>query len=195
MASYESEAAELFENIESEGIPEWLEAVRRRGPSTASGKGLAPTPPSKNVVTFTDLRTAMDKVGAQIKTNSDAIGAVSTKLAATAASAKKDHEERKKEGETFKKDVNGKVMTLALLPLLMQPPTYTIPANTAGIGNANPIPLAPPQTSMVNALLPLLLVGGLGGSGGGLGGGGDGGMDNTMVLALALMLSQQPRNP
>jgi len=187
--AYESEAYES-EGYESEAF-EWSEAAKKKLPKTASGKGLGPTPPaSKNYVTFSDLRTATDKIGTQLKTNSDAITAVGAKLNTTAASLRKEFDERKKENESLKKDVNGKVSTLALLGLLIPPPTYTVPANT--FGNANPVQLTPPPTGMLNALLPVMLVGGFGGSGsgGGFSLGGDGGMDGSMLLALALVLSQ-----
>jgi hypothetical protein len=186
--AYESEAFES-EGYESEAF-EWSEAAKKKLPKTASGKGLGPTPPpSKNFVTFTDLRSATDKIGTQLKTNADAITAVGAKLNTTTANLRKEFDERKKENDALKKDVNNKVSTLALLGLLVPPPTYTVPANT--FGNTSPVQLAPPQTSMLNALLPVMLVGGLGGSGsGGLSLGGDGGMDGTMMLALALVLSQ-----
>jgi hypothetical protein len=190
--AWESEAAEYSEGYESEGIGEWSEAARggRRGPRTATGKNLAPAPVSKNFVTFTDLRTALDKVGGQLKTNADAIGAVSAKLASTTANLKKEFDERKKDMESARKNTDSKVQMLALLPLLIQPPTYTIAQNafSAGVPSA-PVPLNPPAAGMLNALLPLLLVGGFGGSGG-LGGGTDGGMDGTNLLVLALVLSQ-----
>jgi hypothetical protein len=85
---------------------------------------------------------------------------------------------------------------LALLPLIMTPPTYTIPPNTQiGVDattnavintTATGLSLAPPSTSISNALLPLLLVGGLGGTSGS---GSTGGMDNTMLLVMALVLA------
>ena len=136
------------------------------------------------------------QVGAQIKTNSEAISNVGAKLNATAAQLKKEFDERKKDSDNIRNDTNQKVSMLALLPLIMTPPTYTIPPNTQiGVDattnavintTATGLSLAPPSTSISNALLPLLLVGGLGGTSGS---GSTGGMDNTMLLVMALVLA------
>ena len=200
--SYAASDAEAFESegFESEAFGELGEAARRgRLPRTASGRGLAPAPQSqqsRNYVTYAALRQAMDKVGAQIKTNSDAISNVGTKLNSTAAALRKEFDERKKETDTIRNDTNQKVSMLALLPLIMTPPTYTIPSGAVISGAMNAgntqfttsqaFGISPPSTSMTNALLPLLLVGGLGGTGGS---GSTGGMDNTMLLVMALVLA------
>jgi hypothetical protein len=200
---YESEAAEAFESeaYESEGIGEWGEAARRRLPRTATGRGLATAaqPQSRNFVTYSALRQALDKVGMQIKTNSDAITSVGVRMNSTAAALKKEAEDRKKEADTARGDINQKVSMLALLPLIMGPPTYTIPAGTAiGVDTVtnNPVAapvgglaIAPPPVGTANALLPILLIGGLGGSGGTAAGG----MDTTMLLVLALVLANPGR--
>lgn len=203
--SYAASDAEAFESegFKSEAFGEFGEANRRRLPRTASGRGLAPMPQnqqSKNYVTYSALRQAMDKVGAQIKTNSDAISGVGAKLNATAASLKKEFDERKKESDNIRNDTNQKVSMLALLPLIMSSPTYTIPGGTAvGVSGAAGTPvtipaggiaISPPSTSMTNALLPLLMVGGLGGTSSS---GGSGGMDNTMLLVMALTLANPSR--
>lgn len=203
---YESEAAEAFESeaYDSESIGEWGEAARqRRLPRTASGRGLTtmPQPQSRNFVTYSALRQSLDKVGMQIKTNSDAIGAVGTRLNSTAAALRKEADDRKKEAETSRGDINQKVSMLALLPLLIASPTYTIPAGTViGTDSANGnvtapaggLPISPPPVSTANALLPILLIGGLGGSGT-AGGTAPGGMDTTMLLVLALVLANPGR--
>jgi hypothetical protein len=208
--SYAASEAEAFESegFESEAFGEYGEAAGRRGrtPRTASGRGLAPIPQtqqSRNFVTYAALRQAMDKVGAQIKTNSDAITAVGNRLNSTAASLRKEFDERKKDTDAIRGDINQKTSMLALLPLIMTPPTYTIPANTQiGVdtvnGNAvstgaNALAIQPPPTTIANALLPLLLIGGFSSSPSGTPGGGIGGMDNTMLLIMALVLANPAR--
>jgi hypothetical protein len=64
--SYAASDAEAYESegFESEASGEYGEANRRRLPRTASGRGLAPMPQSqlsKNYVTYSALRQAMDK--------------------------------------------------------------------------------------------------------------------------------------
>jgi hypothetical protein len=196
MNGYGASEAEAFESegFESEAFGEYGEAAnRRRVPRTASGRGLAPRPQtqqSRNFVTYAALREAMDKVGAQIKVNSDAISAVGTRLNTTAAQLRREFTERKKDSDTIRNDVNQKVSLLALLPLLMPAPTYTIPATSIdGVNPVNPVPLQPPPTSIANALLPLLLIGGLGTSGSSGSSGSSGGLDNTTLLITALVLA------
>ena len=186
--AFESEAFESGEGYESEAWNEWAEAAKKKAPKTASGKGLTPAPPtSKNYVTFTDLRSAMDKVGGQIKTNSDAIAAVHGKLA---ASLKKEAEERKKDIAAAQRDTNSKTQMLAILPLLLGSPSYTIaPGAIDGTLPTSAVTLNPPPTSTLNALVPFLLIGGMGSSPAGTPD--TGGMDNTMFLALALALQNR----
>ena len=196
--SYAASDADAFESegFESEAFGEYGEAAGRRGrtPRTASGRGLAPMQQSRNFVTYSALRQAMDKVGAQIKTNSDAITSVGSRLNTTAAQLRKEFDERKKDSDAIRGDVNQKVSMLALLPLIMTPPTYTIPTGTVvgATTTTAPINISPPATSMTNALLPRLVVGGFGSSPGG-GSGSSGGMDNTMLLVMALVLANPPR--
>jgi hypothetical protein len=199
-----SEAEFESEGFESEGFGEsgeYAEANRRRLPRTASGRGLAPRPPtqlSRNYVTYAALRTATDKIGAQLKMNGDAIAAVGTRLNTTAAQLRKEFEDRKKDSDNIRNDLNQRVSLLALLPLLMPAPTYTIPPNTQ-IGVPDPtgatpntftgtsgLAIQPPPASIANALLPLLLIGGLGTSGSS---GTSGGLDNTTLLITALVLA------
>jgi hypothetical protein len=210
MAEYESEVAELLESLESESIEseasEASEAAERAGrrfpaPRTPPRGGLQPVRRAPGYVTRVELTTALARVDGKINTVSESIKQVNTRLntvsaerARVDARLKKEMDERKKDSEAQKKDFNSKVQMLALFPLLLTPPTYTIGAQTINATDpAKPVDLAPPATGMTNALLPLLLVGGLGGSGG-VGSTPDGGMDNSMLIALALVLSQQPKS-
>jgi len=108
-----------------------------------------------------------------------------------AAAAKKENEDRKKELDAQKKDFNGKVQLLALLPALVKPPA-TQPLTTAvdpSLPAGSRVLLQSSDT--LSLLLPVLLVGGMGGGSGGLGLGGDGGSDsNLLILALVLGLGR-----
>jgi hypothetical protein len=207
--SYAASDAEAFESegFESEAFGEYGEAARfgrGRSPRTASGRGLAPVPASsqsRNFVTYAALRQAMDKVGAQIKTNSDAIANVGNRLNTTATQLRREFEARKKDNDGLRNDINQKTSMLALLPLIMTPPVYTIPPNTQiGIDTAtnavvstgaNGLAINPPGTTIANALLPLLLIGGFGTGTGSSSS--TGGMDNSMLLVMALVLANPPR--
>jgi hypothetical protein len=209
MAEYESEIAELLEGLESESAES--EAAERAGrwspPKTPPRGGLRPVSRPPGFVTRVELTTAMARLDGKINTVSEGIKTVNNRLntvnaekGRVSAALKKESDERKKDSDSIKKNLNSQVQMLALLPLLVPPPTYSFsPAlQTDAAGNvtaptataAGPITLSPGQTSLTNALLPILLISGFGGSGG-LGSSSDGGMDSTMLLTLALVLSQQ----
>jgi hypothetical protein len=163
---------------------------------------MPPSQQSRNFVTYSALRQAMENVSTQLKQNAAAINTVSSKVDSTAAALRKEADDRKKAASTSSGDINQKVSMLALLPLLIAPPTYTIPQGTQipvqpAVGGALPqatvpaggIALNPPPVSTTNALLPILLIGGLGGTGGTA----PGGMDTTMLLVMALVLANPGR--
>jgi hypothetical protein len=165
----------------------------RRPSSVPSFRPRAPSAPT--YVTQPQLEAALTRVDGKIKTVTDSSASVSARVAALHASSKKEAEERKKSVDTQSKDLNQKVQLLALLPLLIQSPSASNP-NVAGgnllDGSGNAITAVNvPSTNKLDAVLPLLLVSGLGSGGGGLFGGGSdgtGGSDNSMML-LALVLA------
>ena len=148
------------------------------------------------------LEAALARVDGKIKTVTDSSAAVNARVASLQASFKKESEERKKTVDTQSKDLNQKVQLLALLPLLLKPPTQTGPLKDSVSGNIiwdasnQPIQaVSVPSSGGLDALLPLLLIGGLGGSGGSGGGllGGDssGGDSSLPLLALVLAFSNK----
>jgi hypothetical protein len=198
------EAAEYdaLEGFESESQSEFAERnpVRRPSPRPSFQRRPSATP---SYVTQVQLEAALTRVDGKIKTVSDGVSTINSRLSAIAAAAKKESEERKKEMQAQKGDLGGKLQMLALLPLLV-PPTLTQTSLTSlGVatidGKGNPVlgtspgaASAPLTASTLSALLPLLLVGGMGGSGGfgsSGGSGSDGGMDMGTMLILALALS------
>src|SRR5436305_6966668 len=117
---------------ESDGMAERSRDHRSRPgsrPSTATGTGLAPPRPQVGYVTEARLEAALARVGAQIKTNSDAIQAVNSRantisdnVAAHTAALKKEMEERKKDTARLA----SQSQLLALLPLLQTPKTVQL---------------------------------------------------------------------
>lgn len=171
-----------YEFVEGESESEAAEARRWTPPKRASGSGLYKPPVKMNGagVSQTQLAAAMARVGDQLKQNSAAVSTVNSRVNAVSGAEKKDNEKREKDV----KSTNEKLQLLTLLPLLIPPPTYTVPTGGATEGTV----LKADATSTTNALMPLLLMGGLGG-GSGLGSSSDGGMDSTTLLILALVLS------
>jgi hypothetical protein len=184
----EWESMPRFEMGEGESESEWLERLRFPKPSTKPSFQRR-TPPS--FVTQVQLEAALARVDGKIKTVSDGVSTLTARVNTLNSTIKKENEERKKEIDGQKKDLNQKVQLLALLPLLIKPPTYTIAAKAIDpIGNlpAAAVTLSADPGGSLNALLPLLLVSGFGTSSGGLGLGGDSGSDNSLML-LALVLA------
>jgi hypothetical protein len=190
----------ILESLESDESDESDEAVRRpfrsfRPPATAPGRNLVPPKPQAGYVTEARLEAALARVGAQIKTNADAIKAVNGRLNTVSADISRQAVALKKETEERKKDTarlasQGQLM--ALLPLLTTPKTAQL---------ANPVDTIPAGSKVLldggdslSTLLPLLLVGGLG-SGTGLGSGGGGGDAGSLggldPLLLVLLLSKR----
>jgi hypothetical protein len=184
----EAEAYETMEAFESESESE-SEAAEARPIRRPSGRpsfmprAFGPTPP----VSQGQLQAALSRVDGKIKTVSDVEATINSRVNSLSAATKKEVAERKKSIDTQVKDLNQKVQLLSILPLLVQPKTTTL---TSGSDNGTQV-LAP-DDSKLNAILPLLLVGGLGGSGG-LGPGGDGassgGSSDSNFLLLALVLA------
>jgi hypothetical protein len=185
------EALEALEGWESES-----EAAEGRSgrpssfkkPSSQPSFKPRPPPNAPQYVTQAQLEASLARVDGKVKTVSDGMTTFSSRLNAVAGSLKKEAEERKKTGEGTNKDLNQKLQLLSLLPLLIQPQTKPV-----GLGNVD---VLVPDPNQIDALLPLLLVSGIGGSSGGLslGGGGDSGSDSSLML-LALVLAFSGRKP
>jgi hypothetical protein len=178
-----------LEGLEAEAEAAERAAVRR--PSSQPSYRPRPTGVS-NPVTQTQLEAALARVDGKIRTVSDGISTIQSRLASVATLAKKETVDRKKAEDTQGKDLNQKLQMLALLPLLIQSPSRTL--NTAtplqDSTGVNIPAVSVPDTSQLDALLPLLLVGGLGTSGpGGLSFGGDGGGSDSSLMLLALVLA------
>jgi hypothetical protein len=202
------EAAELSEGIESESEGEAAEAKQPlRKPSTApSYKPRVPAPTTPNYVTQTQLEAALTRSDGKIKTLTDGVSTLNARIGQLSTAAKKEADQRKKSVDTTGKDVNQKLQMLALLPLLLQPTQIKTPQVSIQPGTSLPATGDPPlvlplidgasggivkhlqqaDRSTLDALLPLLLVTGVGNPGGGLSLGSDGADNSMMLLALAL---------
>jgi len=185
----ESEYA-VAEGFDSEEESEFAE--RRRGVQRPSPRpSFQQRPTTVSYVTQVQLEAALSRVDGKIKTVSDSTAAINSRVNTIAVAAKKENEDRKKELEAQKKDFNGKVQMLALLPLLVQPASKT---TDQALGTTLPVgsKVLVQSDDSLTALLPLLLIGGMGGGSGGLGLGGDGGSDsNLLILALILGLGKK----
>jgi hypothetical protein len=144
-------------------------------------------------VTQTQLQTSLAKVGAQIRTNSDAIKSVSNRVSSQSVLLTKEVRARKRETDQLKKDLNQTRQMTAILPLLSKPSSVEL-LSTSTKDSSTPRVLVE-SSDTLSTLLPLMLMGGMGGSssgGGGMFGGGD---DNSMmmlVLALTLAPARKP---
>jgi hypothetical protein len=176
------------------------EAARRGGPPKPSSKPSfkpRPTQATPMYVTQPQLEAALTRVDGKIKTVSEGVSTINSRLASLAAAAKKEAEERKKTTESQGKDLNQKLMMLAILPALVQP-TFNIPAQnitltaaqTGGTGAITTAVTIPGQSNIsststaLTAMLPVLAIAGTGTDGGF-------GSDNStmMMMALAVALS------
>ena len=187
----EAEFAEFMESLESES--ETAEATPRiRRPSTQSSFRPRPAPSTTPMyVTQTQLQASLARVDGKIKTVSDGVSTINSRITALSTSFKKEAEERKKQAENQTKDLNQKLQLLALLPVLTPQPSVKLIAGNGLLPGGGDLPaVSVPDTNNLDALLPVLLVSGLGGSGGGLSLGGDSssGTDSSMLL-LALVLA------
>lgn len=157
---------------------------RRRGgirPKVPSGQGLYKPRPNGNYVTQVQLKSAMDRVGAQIKTNADATKAVNTRVNVVNDRVDKEAATRKKENAELNKKIK-KGQEASLLPLLLQkaPETETKTISTTVNGVATNVDVVTKVKQSSDNLLPLLLIMGMGG--------GSGSDDNSMgLMAIALL--------
>ena len=187
---------ETLEGLESEFESEAAERARGgriRRPSTQPSFKPRPNPNTPVYVTQPQLEAALTRVDGKIKTVSDSVSTINSRVAALASSVKKEVEERKKTSENQNRDLNQKLQLLALLPLLVQSPSATITASGLNVnGVAAPsVAISTPDTNSLDALLPVLLMSGLGGAGGlSLGGDGTGSDNSALMLALVLAIAK-----
>jgi hypothetical protein len=184
----EAEALDM-EGLDEGEAAEFAEAAPRRGPRIGSSfvpRSFGQQPP----VSQGQLQAALGRVDSNLKKVSDVETAISARVSSLTSAAKKETAERKKAIEAQVKDLNQKLQLLALLPILVQAPTATLAAPLALQGGGTVTSISTPDTSKLDAILPLLLVSGFGGSTGAGGGllGGDGGSDSSLLL-LALVLA------
>ena len=186
----EAEALEM-EGFDEGESAEFAEAAPKRGPRIGSSfvpRSFGQQPP----VSQGQLQAALGRVDGNLRKVSDVETAISSRVNSLAAATKKETADRKKALDAQVKDLNQKVQLLALLPLLIQAPTQELAAPLPAKGGGTITTVSTPDPSKLDAILPLLLVSGLGssaGGGGGLGLGGDGGGSDSSLLLLALVLA------
>jgi hypothetical protein len=186
-ADESDEMVGVFETDEADEREAAERSWRIRSPvRTATGRGIVqPQRPAQgNVVTQAQLQAALAGIANQIRTNSDAINTVNTKVSSMSKDLDRLNIAIKKEAERRKKSetgLSGNVSMAMLLPALMQKtvgPTQSaldgIPAGTKLVAASDTISL----------LLPMMLMGGLGSPEAGAGG-----MDNMTMLLLVLAIS------
>jgi hypothetical protein len=142
----------------------------------------------------------LGKVAEEVKANSAAIRTVSSRVETVAseqakqsAAIRKEMAERKKRDNAQGRDFQQKLQWLLLLPLLIKPKSEQIIAKV-GEDDRGPveknIKVLVEDDDSFSQLLPLLMIGGMGG--GGIGGSGtDGSSDSMMPLLLLLTLGKR----
>lgn len=189
--------SEIFEDYEMDDSEdtEQDEARGRRGasrfrpPRTPTGRGLFRPRPKAEYVTQVQLQAAMDRVGAQIKANGDAVKQVNTRLNTIGTRIDDEAAARKKETAALRNDLK-KGRELSLLPLLMQKaPTVETKSEKVQLQVGSSTVEREFLTGVTvkqstDILLPLVLIMGMGDSGKSTD-------DNSMLLILAVMMSQQ----
>ena len=190
----------ILESLESDESDESDEAVwrrpsyRRPAPRTAPGSGSYRAPVQNTYVTQRELQESIQRVDAKITTNSDAIKAVNARVNTLGTDVARQTTVVKKETDERKKDVSGlrnNVQLSALLPLLTQPKTKDVTAeNVSGTGLTKGDKILVDGSNSLSALLPVILLGGLGTSSDSSSSGGAGGMNDLTTLFLVLALTQ-----
>jgi hypothetical protein len=190
----EAEAFDM-EGLDEGEAAEFAEAAPRRGPRIGSSfapRSFGQQPP----VSQGQLQAALGRVDGNLRKVSDVETAISSRVSSLAAATKKETADRKKALDAQVKDLSEKLQLLALFPLLLQAPTLSNPqagGQPLKDGSGNVITsISAPDPSKLDAILPLLLVSGMGtstGTGGGGLLGGDGGGGSLLLLALVLAFS------
>lgn len=186
------EFEELLEDIEIDESEsedsEWPERVRRgarRGvrPRLPTARRGSPVPKKAGpgFATKAELLATANRLDGRIAVTSKSIAALDvrtrtleTETARLSAELKKETLARKTESEAFKKALDQQRTNSLLIHLLSQPTKVTI-GTTPNVLVDN--------SSGLGAMLPILLMSGMGSGGGGLGGGGDS-MMPLMAIAL-----------
>jgi hypothetical protein len=202
-----SEMVEDLESDESDESDEDIDMMERTQrsrrfrtpPRTAQGGGLfRPRTPAAGgpaqYVTQTQLQSAMARVGAQIKTNSDALKTVNSRVATLSTDITKQTAEIKKlstketrDTSGLRRDLNSTRQMAAIMPLLSTPKSQALTEAAGGLPAGTKVVIDTGDN--LSLLLPLLMMGGMGGGSGGEGGSG-GGMGD-MMLPMVLLMSQR----
>ncbi len=191
MNGYETDEMEglgdLFEDLESDESDEsdLMERSRRgrrfrKAPRTAGGSSPYRPPSQGNYVTQTQLQSALAGVAKEVKMNSEAIKAVNARVATVDKDIVSLNAGMKKEAAKQSKEMaklKNNIQMAMLLPMMMQPTPVTVTQNDCGIPIGTKLATAGDNLSL---MLPLLMLGGMGGVGAG--------DDSSNMLMLALTL-------
>jgi hypothetical protein len=199
---YEVESDESIDEMMEafdESNDESDEAARSWRPKgkVASGRNLYSPRPQSQYVTQQQLQTALAKVGAQVRTNSNTISQIGTHVTHLTAHIKREAVDRKKDINALRSSLSQTQQMSAIMPLLTQPKSLA----TTGLG-LDGLPdgtkVMVDSGSSFSLLLPMLLMGSMGDSstttngssspmgGGGLFGGGDGNMMSAFLMFAVL---------
>jgi CRISPR/Cas system CSM-associated protein Csm2 small subunit len=174
----EADLDELAEDEPEDDLSERRRPGRRparvRPGKTAQGKGYSRSRPSGRPVSQMQFSAAMERIGRDVRQNSDALKKVSAQINRNNAQLAAANTRQDKEISGLKKEVQGikKQSEIASMMSFLSPPTLVAADPNATIATASDIAtkvkVSPPD------ILTLMLLGGLGsGSGSGGGGGGD----------------------
>lgn len=182
LESFDESDLEFDEELEALLESDESRRGRRRPVRTGRGAGYYRPRPSNRFVTQAQLQSALAKISNDVKANAAGIKSVGARVDAAAAEQKKLAAVVKKEAADHRRDLsklkNGMQMA-AILPMLTTKTITVAKATELGstaIPAGTKLQVAPDG---MGAMLPLLLMGGLGGGGGG------GDESNTLMLALA----------
>jgi hypothetical protein len=181
-----------FDISEMDSESDFSERAAPKRPSNQPSFKMRPAPGTPTGVTQAQLEAALARVDGKIKTVADGVSTINSRLGSLANTSKKEADDRKKGIDATSKDLNQKLQLLTLLPLLIQPSSANLTTGTLTDASGNNISaVLTPDTNNMDAILPLLLVSGIGGtgSGGGFGLGGDGSGSDSSMLLLALALA------
>jgi len=123
-------AFEAFADFESESESAEARAPVRRPSSQSSFGEAAPNAPA--YVTQTQLEAALARSDGKIKVVADGVSTINARVASLGSAYKKEADERKKSVDSQSKDLNQKLQMLALLPMLVQAPSYSTPGVKIG---------------------------------------------------------------
>jgi hypothetical protein len=209
MNGYESDESDEMEALmgafgeadeADEADPEQVRRSFYRPPRTAPGRvPPRPLPPttSGNFVTQVQLQAALAGIASQIRTNSEALKTLSSRIATANRDEARAGAALKKEAVQRKKDIanlTNNVQMSMLFSLMLQPKSITTTQNIMGAPGAGVDPavqinagtkLTTAGDNTLGLLLPFMLLGGGLGTGSGMGGMGD--QNNMMMMMLLLV--------